>query len=239
MGYGDVNPTNSKERTFQIFVSLVGVVSFSFIAGALSSLMTSFDDIMQEKDKNQERLLLLNEEYKFGEKLTLRLEKNLDIQPMKDPIEKSGESWLLSSMSSFDRERRELAKRIHWVNGYHKITFFNEINPFPRRMEFIAWISDLFEEVNLDDATVSWMKKGQKMKRLIFVKEGKVPYILDDVGATYHTWKTGDVFGFEDYIYRMNEDERHDLADDEINFCHFKVKNWGKRYFTPVSSPDT
>lgn len=60
VGYGDVNPANTKERLFQIMVMLVGVIAFSFIAGSLSSMITVFDDVMGEKKRNTERLAMLN-----------------------------------------------------------------------------------------------------------------------------------------------------------------------------------
>jgi potassium voltage-gated channel Eag-related subfamily H protein 7 len=78
VGYGDVNPATTKERIFQICVMLIGVIAFSFIAGTLSSLISSFDDVMAEKNKNSERLAALNNAYEFGEQLQLKLEKNLE-----------------------------------------------------------------------------------------------------------------------------------------------------------------
>ena len=44
VGYGDVNPTNSQERLFVNFLMLTGVVAFSFVSGALSSLMLNLDE---------------------------------------------------------------------------------------------------------------------------------------------------------------------------------------------------
>jgi len=44
VGYGDVSPTNTKERIFIVILMLIGVISFSFISGSLSSIIQSYDD---------------------------------------------------------------------------------------------------------------------------------------------------------------------------------------------------
>lgn len=69
VGYGDSNPLNTKERLFQIAAMLIGVIAFSFIAGSLSSMITTFDIVMGEKKRNNERLTMLNAVYKFGDDL--------------------------------------------------------------------------------------------------------------------------------------------------------------------------
>jgi ABC-type polysaccharide/polyol phosphate export permease len=43
-----VNPSNTKERIFVIVVMMVGVVSFSFIAGSLTTLVQDYDTILSE-----------------------------------------------------------------------------------------------------------------------------------------------------------------------------------------------
>lgn len=49
VGYGDVNPQNTKERVFVIFLMLVGVTSFSFVTGTISSILMSYDEQTQRK----------------------------------------------------------------------------------------------------------------------------------------------------------------------------------------------
>jgi Ion channel len=43
VGYGDITPYNNAERCFVIFLMLVGVISFSFATGTLSSIIQSHD----------------------------------------------------------------------------------------------------------------------------------------------------------------------------------------------------
>ena len=56
VGYGDVNPTNSKERVFVISLMLIGVISFSFISGSLSSIIQSYDDQVSAERQTNMRL---------------------------------------------------------------------------------------------------------------------------------------------------------------------------------------
>lgn len=57
MGYGDIGPSNRYERIFCMVVMIVGVSGFSFVSGALASIMSSYDS--QEADL-QEKYLQLN-----------------------------------------------------------------------------------------------------------------------------------------------------------------------------------
>ena len=43
MGYGDITAYNLMEQIFCIVLMMIGVVSFSFATGALSSILTNLD----------------------------------------------------------------------------------------------------------------------------------------------------------------------------------------------------
>lgn len=43
VGYGDLSPQNTIERIFGMFLMLIGVVSFTFVSGALASIMQAND----------------------------------------------------------------------------------------------------------------------------------------------------------------------------------------------------
>ena len=57
VGYGDISGQNNLERTVSIFIMLVGVISFSFATGSLSSIMANYD---QANAKLEERIEILN-----------------------------------------------------------------------------------------------------------------------------------------------------------------------------------
>ena len=43
VGYGDITGQNTLERGVSVIVMLIGVISFSFATGALSSIMQNYD----------------------------------------------------------------------------------------------------------------------------------------------------------------------------------------------------
>lgn len=43
VGYGDFAPETVYERIFCIALMIIGVTSFSFVSGALSSMITNYD----------------------------------------------------------------------------------------------------------------------------------------------------------------------------------------------------
>ena len=52
VGYGDISPINTVERLYGCALMLIGVLSFTFISGALSSILQSYDTkqaALQEK----------------------------------------------------------------------------------------------------------------------------------------------------------------------------------------------
>ena len=44
VGYGDIAANNHVERVFAIFMLFVGVGTFSFVSGSLSSIITNYDN---------------------------------------------------------------------------------------------------------------------------------------------------------------------------------------------------
>lgn len=57
VGYGDYSPDNRYERIFCMFLMVIGVSSFTFVSGALSSIMSNYD---QGQAELQEQFLHLN-----------------------------------------------------------------------------------------------------------------------------------------------------------------------------------
>lgn len=57
VGYGDIGPKTTAERVFVIGLELFGVSFFSFMSGALSSIISNYDS---SQAALQEKLLFLN-----------------------------------------------------------------------------------------------------------------------------------------------------------------------------------
>jgi hypothetical protein len=56
VGFGDVNPQNTKERIFVIGLMIVGVLAFSFVSGQLSSILLNYDQQVQKNLESNMRL---------------------------------------------------------------------------------------------------------------------------------------------------------------------------------------
>ncbi len=66
VGFGDIHAYNSGEQIICIFLMLIGVISFSFATGALSSIISNYDS---SQAKLKEKIATLNEiksEYSIG-----------------------------------------------------------------------------------------------------------------------------------------------------------------------------
>jgi hypothetical protein len=68
VGYGDVSGTNSTERYVAVLNMVMGVVIFSLVSSAITSIIQSFDDI---NEKEEEKLAILN---KINKKFDLPIE---------------------------------------------------------------------------------------------------------------------------------------------------------------------
>jgi len=69
VGYGDITPYNNQERSFVIFLMLVGVISFSFATSTLSVLMTKYDFRNEIITQRTEFLQELQDIYSFESEL--------------------------------------------------------------------------------------------------------------------------------------------------------------------------
>jgi hypothetical protein len=56
VGYGDIGPVNTSEKFICILLMLIGVISFTFTTGALSSIISSYDS-SQAKMKEKTDML--------------------------------------------------------------------------------------------------------------------------------------------------------------------------------------
>ena len=57
VGYGDIRGHSLYERVVCIFLHLIGVLSYSFVSGSLTSIIFNYDKI---NDVNKEKMLVLN-----------------------------------------------------------------------------------------------------------------------------------------------------------------------------------
>ena len=61
VGYGDISGQSTVERVICIFLHLIGVLSYSFASGSLTSIIANYD---QMNEKNQGKIDILNRLFK-------------------------------------------------------------------------------------------------------------------------------------------------------------------------------
>lgn len=61
VGYGDIGIVTSSEKILCIVQQLVGIIAFSFLAGAITNMIQNFDSNLAA---NQEKIMTLNRLYK-------------------------------------------------------------------------------------------------------------------------------------------------------------------------------
>jgi hypothetical protein len=60
VGYGDINPTNSLERIYYLFIMFFGVVIFGFLGGTLSSMLQTLDESEANQKEELSRMALIH-----------------------------------------------------------------------------------------------------------------------------------------------------------------------------------
>ncbi len=134
VGFGDIHAYSTGEKILCILLMLIGVISFSFATGALSSIISNYDS---SQAKLKEKIATLNEiknDFKIGPDLYDALMKTLKYDHSKSQRD------LTQFMGELPYKLKiELAMEIH-KNIYVNIDFFKN-----RDKSFIAWIGPILK----------------------------------------------------------------------------------------------
>jgi len=99
VGYGDVNPTNTKERIFLICLMLIGVVAFSFIAGGLTSILQAIDEKSSEDGAVDAKIMLLRDRHDFNDDLYIQIRKQVAEGIGSKEEETLDTNWLVDNLN--------------------------------------------------------------------------------------------------------------------------------------------
>lgn len=138
VGFGDIHAVNMAEMLICIFLMLIGVISFSFATGALSSIISNYDSSQAQLKEKLNTLNQIKDEHKIGPDLYDEILKAIKYDHSKNSRD----------ISEFMGElpyklRIELAMEIH-KGIYNNIDFFKEKKT---EKSFIAWIGPLLRPV--------------------------------------------------------------------------------------------
>ena len=79
VGYGDISGTNSTERIFCSLIMLIGVISFSYANGSLSSILTTYDSNNVPMEEKMDILNSINKDFEIPSELYLNCKKNIEL----------------------------------------------------------------------------------------------------------------------------------------------------------------
>ena len=166
MGYGDITPVNLGEKVLCIFLMILGVISFSFATGALSSIITSYDS---KEAQLKEKIATLNDiqsEYKIEIDLFNKLAKSIKYDHSKKQKDN------LQFMQELPHKLKlELAMVIH-QKMYSTVAFFQD-----KDKSFIAWVARLIKPINVEDEDYIY-KEGEEIVEIYFLVKGAAGYVL-------------------------------------------------------------
>jgi biopolymer transport protein ExbB/TolQ len=138
VGYGDITARSLAEKLLCILLMLIGVISFSFATGAISSIITNQDTAEAKLKEKMQTLESIQTEYQIEKDLFNRIVKAVKYdhrQNSKDVHE------FMEELPS--KLRIELAMAIH-KKMYSNIKFFQD-----KDTNFIAWVGTLLRPINV------------------------------------------------------------------------------------------
>jgi len=134
VGYGDILPGTEWERLYCTILMLVGVSAFTFISGALSSIISNYD---QSQAALQEKFLHLNK-LRLQVKLTDSLYNEIRSALTFEANQNTDDKQLLNDLPL--SLRMELSMMLH-KQVFKKYTLFTEIGD----KYFITWASSILK----------------------------------------------------------------------------------------------
>jgi hypothetical protein len=138
VGYGDITAISLQEKLLCILLMLIGVLSFSFATGALSSIISNYDSSEAKLKEKISTLNSIQSEYKIELSLYNKCVKTVHYdhsRKQKDFIE------FLDELPH--KIKIELAMKIH-EQMYLSIKFF-----MSKEKSFIAWVGTLLRPLNV------------------------------------------------------------------------------------------
>lgn len=211
-----------------ILLMFTGVVAFSFVSGAISSLMVSLDEQTSDENDKLGRCRMLQKEFKFSDETFHALMKNIG---RKETVPET--SWLVDQISGAKNLKRKICRMVY--KEYEKLQFLKLVNE-DFKYDLIKFITESVAVVCKQKEDTIFFK-GKKISNFYIVLEGEVEYYFppkhESASAkAYLTLKPNDSFGFEDVLYNMALDDLITLNDNVRYFEDYEVSTGSKRRFS-------
>lgn len=151
VGYGDITAQSMGEKCIAIILMLIGVLVFSFTAGSLSSIITSYD---YRESQLKEKIATLNEicnEYMVDMKTFNKLVKTIKYDHSKKQKD------VIGFMEELPHKLKLELSLIMINRMYYNVTFFQK-----KDKSFIAWVARLIQLLNVEESDYIY-KEGEEI----------------------------------------------------------------------------
>ena len=189
VGFGDISGGTISEQIICLVLMVIGVISFSFATGTLSSILSNLDSTNAKLKGKLALLLDIKEEYHLPQTLYDDLRSALKFDHQRN----------IDETISFVEElppklRIELAFRIHnkILSG---IEFFKD-----KPKDFIAFVGRKLRPIRVKRGQYLY-KSGDPLLEVYFLSKGEAAFVLPQCSdLAYIIVEEGDVFGIDDLV---------------------------------------
>ncbi|CDW85371.1 cation channel family protein [Stylonychia lemnae] len=217
IGYGDITVRTPIEQVFCIMLLVVGVVSFSFAIGSLSSILSSLD---AKAAKLKEKLQILSEiqsEYKIPYDLFRRLRLALRYDHSKNSQEQ------LNFLNELPQNLKVELSLVMHSELIKSVKFFKKKEP-----HFIAFVGPMLKPIKVEKDQYVY-KEGDPIDEIYFLVSGQAGYALHQHdNLVYLIIDKGYYFGEIDFIHfdeNGETDGKRKFSAKAIEDCDLLVLN--------------
>lgn len=205
VGYGDISAVDTNERVLAVVTMLVGVVTFSYATGSLSSILASVDTTSAQILMRKQVLEQIRDQYKISPHLYAECLEYISFAAATSSTEYRE---LLNELPHKLRVR--IGKRLY-KQLKNQIYLFNKI----RDQNFITWILPLLSPLMvLEDQQLQ--VENDPLTHVSFIQKGKAAYVLPRFQFyEFCDINNGEQFGMLDIMFRSKELQLEKLMDDK------------------------
>ena len=163
VGYGDIKPANTSERTFCIFVMLGGVFFFSYTIGTISSIIFEYEKKNSSINENMFILQEITRNYKISDKFARKIKESLEYD--KPKVKKQ-------QFRMFNSLPRRLALQLNLLINKDLVKNSNKFFQ-SKPIGFITQILELLKPIKLKSKEILF-EKEEFGSEIYFLTKGQV-----------------------------------------------------------------
>lgn len=189
VGYGEIRAVNMSERVFCSMIMVIGVMSFSFANGSLSSILSSSDLKKQAYMQKIETLNLIQRKYNIDPEIYFQMKQSIGYEFNKN------DQHINEFVEQLPRNLKIKVNLFIHEERYKNILFFRD-----KSNAFISWTCPLLKpRLYIEDSYI--FLEGDEASSLYFLTKGSCGFVLPSFqNRTYILIETGHMFGIIDIL---------------------------------------